>query len=174
MKRVTLTGVESTGKSLLAPVLAAKFGGVVMPEHGRQWAETRGLDFTIDALRSIAAGHIAERSAIEAQQPALIVEDTDIVMTSAWARMLHGARDPVLTAIPATGNLYLLFAADTPWVGDGTRQFGGNERSRFNAIIADEFEQRGIVPVAVTGSWDARYTAAAAAVAALLASSDPS
>ena len=168
MQRVCLTGVESTGKSSLAPLLAARFGGVVVGEYGRQWAETHGLDFTPQALQAIAEGHRSARAAIEATHPALIIEDTDIVMTSAWARMLHGGRDPVLTAIPATADLYLLFARDTPWIDDGTRQFGGRERVRFDAIIRDELAVRGIVPVVVGGDWPSRQAAAERAVAALL------
>jgi nicotinamide riboside kinase len=168
VKRVCLTGVESTGKSSLAPKLAARFGGVVMTEYGRTWAETYGLDFTPDALRAIAQGHLAARAAIEATRPGLIIEDTDIVMTSAWARMLHDARDPVLSAIPASADLYLLFARDTPWIDDGTRQFGGRERVRFDAIIRDELTVRGIVPVLVGGDWAARQAAAERAVEALL------
>lgn len=164
MKRICLTGVESTGKSTLAPLLAAHFSGVVMPEFGRTWAETRGTNFTSEALYAIATGHLAARAFIEAKHPALIIEDTDIVMTSAWARMLHGARDPALTAIPATADLYLLFAADTPWVDDGTRQFGGRERKLFDAIIADELALRGITPVLVAGTWAEREATAIAAI----------
>ncbi len=169
MRRVCLTGVESSGKSTLAAGLALRFGGLVMPEYGREWAERHGLDFTPAALRAIAAGHVAARARIEAGNPALIIEDTDIVMTSAWARMLHGARDPALSAIPATADLYLLFSADTLWVDDGTRQFGGPKRQRFDAIIRDELAQRRIIPLPVAGDWPAREAAAAAAIQGLLA-----
>ena len=167
-RRICLTGVESTGKSTLAPILAARFGGVVMPEYGRRWAEANGVDFTLEALRRVAAGHVAERIEIAAGNPALIVEDTDIVMTSAWARMLHGDRDPVLLSIAADADAYLLFAADTPWIDDGTRQFGGTDRQRFDAIIQAELAARGIVPVPITGDWAMREAAAAAAIAAVL------
>ncbi len=167
MKRICLTGVESTGKSTLAPLLAAHFGGVVLAEFGREWAETRGTNFTHEALYAIAIGHLAARAMIERRRPALIIEDTDIVMTSAWARMLHGTRDPALTAIPATADLYLLFAADTPWVDDGTRQFGGRERKLFDAIISDELALRGIVPVPIAGNWAEREATAIRAIASL-------
>ncbi|KAB7648442.1 AAA family ATPase [Polymorphobacter fuscus] len=169
MKRVCLTGVESTGKSTLAPVLAARFGGVVMPEYGRRWAERNGVDFIPAALHAIAAGHAAARAAIAAGAPDLIIEDTDIVMTSAWARMLYGRRDPVLSAIAATADLYLLFAADTPWIDDGTRQFRGQDRERFAAIIIDELARRQLNPVLISGSWTQREATAIRAVAALLA-----
>ncbi len=168
MIRVCLTGAESTGKTTLAPRLAAAFGGVVVAEYGRTWAETHGATFTRDDLRAIAAGHLAARRAAEAACPSLIVEDTDIVTTAAWAEMLSGAPDPALEAIPATADLYLLFAADTPWIDDGTRRFGGDDhRARFAACLAACFARRGIAPVSVAGDWAERETAATAAIAAL-------
>lgn len=171
MKRVCLTGVESTGKSTLAPQLAAHFGDrcttAVMPETGRAWAETHGLDFSIPALREIAAAHIATRDTIIAAGPDLIIEDTDIVMTSAWAHMLHGARDRLLSAVPASADLYLLFAPDTPWIDDGTRMFGGDKRLRFHALVTLELELRGIRPVLVAGDWQQRLATAVAAIAAI-------
>jgi NadR type nicotinamide-nucleotide adenylyltransferase len=165
MKRVCLTGVESTGKTTLAPRLAERFGGVVMPEYGREWAETRGLDFSSENLRAIAEGHVQRRRRLEARRPRLIVEDTDIIMTSAWAAMLHGARDPVLSAMPADADLYLLFTPDTPWVDDGTRQFVGTDRLRFQTLMEEELAARGITPVIISGSWRARLAGAVAAVA---------
>jgi nicotinamide riboside kinase len=161
--------VESTGKSTLAPRLAARFGGVVMAEYGRSWAETLGTDFTRQALRDIAVGHLEARADLEAKTPNLIIEDTDIIMTSAWSRMLHGKRDPVLSAVPASADLYLLFAPDTPWIDDGTRQFDGAQRTRFHAIIVQEFALRSIAPLPVAGDWAARQDGAEAAIAALLA-----
>ena len=165
MKRVCLTGVESTGKTMLAPRLAERFCGVVMPEYGREWAETRGLDFSIANLRAIAHGHLQRRRRLEAARPRLIVEDTDIIMTSAWAAMLHGVRDPELSAMPADADLYLLFTPDTPWVDDGTRQFVGTDRLRFQALVEEELALRGITAVPISGSWRARLAGAVAAVA---------
>lgn len=179
MKRVCLTGVESTGKSTLAPLLAAHFADrcavALMPELGRSWAELHGTDFSIAALREIAASHIATREGIifahgrvAGIPPDLVIEDTDIVMTSAWAHMLHGARDPLLSSVPATADLYLLFAPDTPWVDDGTRMFGGAKRARFHGIITDELAQRHITPVIISGDWAQRFQAAAGAISVLL------
>ena len=167
-RRVVFTGVECTGKSTLAPALASHFNAVVMPEYGRTWAEANGTDFTIAALREIAAGHLAARAALLAGNPALIIEDTDIVMTAAWAIMLHGQRDPVLSAIPATGDIYLLFRPDTPWIDDGTRIFGGNQRTRFHTVIREELGNRRITPVIIEGRWTARRAAAEKVVSALL------
>lgn len=166
--RICLTGVESTGKSTLAARLAKRFDGVVMPEYGREWAETRGTDFTTVALREIARRHAALRQELEAKGPRLIIEDTDIVTTSAWHRMLWGRRDPVLWDMPATADLYLLFAPDTVWVDDGTRRFGGTDRIRFHDALVYELSMRGISPVIIEGDWRQREADAVAAIAALL------
>lgn len=169
MKRVCLTGAESTGKSTLAPRLAARFGGVVVPEFGRTFAELHGTEFTIEHLREIAAGHIAAREAAERTATPLIVEDTDIVVTAAWAEMLFGAPDPMLEAIPATADLYLLFSPEAPWIDDGTRLFGAPpRRARFHALIAAGLARRGIAAAAVAGDWEQRYAAAEMAVQSLL------
>ena len=168
VKRVCLTGAESTGKSTVAPRLAARFGGTVVREYGRTWAEAHGTEFLAHDLRTIADGQITARLRVETARPRLIVEDTDIVMTSVWSEMLFGKPDPALQAIPATGDLYLYFAADTPWVDDGTRMFDGDDRQRFDALVVAELGRRGIDAVPVGGDWEARYRAAESAVAALL------
>jgi len=156
MLHVCFTGVESTGKSTLARQLGGAMGGVVMPEYGREYAETIGTDFTPDALRRIAMEHDRRRRMLLAAGPALLIEDTDIVTTAAWFRMLHGARDAMLSAIPAVAHIHFLFAPDTQWVADGTRQFVGRQRLRFQQMIEDELAQRGIEPLAISGNWAQR------------------
>lgn len=169
--RVCLCGAESTGKSTLAPRLAAHFGGVVVREYGRTWAEAHGTEFRRQDLRTIADGQIATRLGAEMDAPRLIVEDTDIVMTCAWSVMVFGSADPALAAIPATGDMYLLFTPETAWVDDGTRLFGGASRAQFHATIVAELARRAIVPVVISGDWDARFAAAVAAVGTVLDSS---
>jgi nicotinamide riboside kinase len=83
--------------------------------------------------------------------------------------MLHGRRDPLLSAIKANADIYLLFSPDTPWIDDGTRQFGGAARGKFHRIIADELAMRGIAPVIIAGDWEQRRAAAVGAVTGLLA-----
>lgn len=164
MTHICFTGVESTGKTRLAERLARRLGGVLMPEYGREHAETIGTDFTPDTLRTIAHTHAERRHGLLAAAPRLLIEDTDVVMTAAWFRMLHGHRDPALSAMPAGADLYLLFAPDTPWVADGTRQFVGRDRLAFQAAIEDELAARNIEPVLIMGNWRQREAQATAAI----------
>lgn len=165
--RVCLTGVESTGKSTLADKLAQHFGGVVMPEFGRTHAEMFGTDFTADDMVAIAMGHRAALQAIEAGLPDLIIEDTDIVTTAAWARMLFEKDKKVLGALrkmPATAGLYLFLESDVPFVPDGTRMFDGAARARFQMMLEAEMRDRRLAYVRIGGDFAAREAAAVAAI----------
>jgi len=157
---VCLHGAESTGKSVLARKLSAEHGWPWVPEYGREYAETHGIDFTMDDLLAIAEGqdsamHAAMRAAAAARPPVLLL-DTDPLMTAAWAEMLFGHAPEQLFGY-ATADLYLLFAPDVPWVGDGTRFFGTPaERARF-AALAEEMLVRASVPFErVSGDWAER------------------
>lgn len=161
---VCFAGVESTGKTRLAERLARRLDAVLVPEYGREHAETIGTDFSVEALRSIARIHAERRSRLLATSPRLLIEDTDVVMTAAWFRMLHGHRDGVLSALPASADLYLLFAPDTPWIADGTRQFVGRDRLLFQAAIEDEMAARNIEPVLIMGNWRQREAQVVAAL----------
>ncbi len=169
-RRVCLCGAESTGKSTLAAALAAHFGTIALPEYGRTYCEAFGTELTSADLHRIAAGHVATRDAALRHVNRILIEDTDIVMTCAWAEMLFGAGDPVLQAIPASADAYLLLDTDIPWIDDGTRLFGTPERrARFQALTRAELRRRGIVPILVTGNGAERFATAIAAVESVLA-----
>ncbi|MEO7248519.1 MAG: N-acetylglucosamine-6-phosphate deacetylase, partial [Novosphingobium sp.] len=64
----------------------------------------------------------------------------------------------------------LLFAADVPWIDDGTRFFGkGPLRARF-AALAEQMLHRAAVPfVSISGDWAAREAQARMEIAGLMA-----
>jgi NadR type nicotinamide-nucleotide adenylyltransferase len=169
-RTICLHGPESTGKSTLAPRLAARFGGVVVDEYGRSYAEAEGIDFTMADLVAIAKGHDALTRAALAAGADPVILDTDPLMTAVWADMLFGTRDPWFDAWHGTADLYLLLDIDLPWIADGTRMFGTAEaRRRFFDLSRAELERRGVRWALVGGQGDARFDAA---VAAILASTE--
>lgn len=169
MLRVVLSGVESVGKSTLAAELAARFGGLLVPEFGRTYTERLRRNLTLEDHYAIAEGHEIAADQAAAARPPLLMEDTDIVMTSAWATMLFGERDPILAARPSRGDLHLLLEPDVPFVADPVRMFGEpTARNRFHIIVLDEFRARGLSPVGIRGDWTARTSAAVAAIEARL------
>lgn len=161
---VCFHGAESTGKSVLAQRLSVQHGWPWVPEYGRAYAEAHGTRFTLDDLLAIARGQEAARQAAAAAGPAVLLLDTDPLMTAVWAQMLFERVPGELLAYPKA-DLYLLFAPDTPWVDDGTRLFGSmSERARFAAAADAVLESSGVRWQRVSGDWQAREAQVLAAV----------
>jgi len=165
--RVCFHGAESTGKSTLARQLGAEFGCPVLAEYGREYAELNGPDFAIADLLAIARRQGDLQRDAERARPALLLLDTDPLMTAAWAEMLFGQVPDELLAYPKAEH-YLLFAPDTPWIDDGTRCFGSpRERTRFAAIAEDLLVRTGVAYSTVGGDWHERKRQARCAIEAL-------
>ena len=167
MIRVCFHGAESTGKSVLAGRLAVERGYPLVPEFGREYCETRGTDLTMADLLAIAAGQDAAMRVACADDPSLVLLDTDPLMTAAWAQMLFDDVPAELLAYPKAER-YLLFAPDVPWVADGTRFFGTAEaRARFAALAEDVLDRAGVAFIRIGGDWAERERAVREALAAL-------
>ena len=169
MVRVTLSGVESVGKSTMAEKLARHFGGLLVPEFGRTYTEQLRRNLALEDHYAIAEGHEIAADQAASAKPPVLVEDTDIVMTTAWATMLFGGRDAILSSRTSRADLHLLLMPDVPFVADKVRMFGSNDdRMRFHAIVVEEFAARGLSFLAVQGHWEQRWEMAVAAIDARL------
>ncbi len=166
-RHICLHGAESTGKSILAPRLAARLGGVVVPEYGRLYAEANGTAFEEADLLAIFDGHVAATHAALAQQPEWLISDTDPLMTQAWAVMLLGRRLPAIDAWQDAADFYLVPAMDLPWKEDGTRLFGSEaDRRRFMEVALGELDRRKLAWAWIEGAGDARLENALAVLKA--------
>lgn len=168
MIRVCLHGAESTGKSVLAGKLADRFGCPVVPEYGRTYAETHGVEFTMADLLAIAREQDRLMREAAAEGPALLILDTDPLMTAAWAEMLFDTVPDVLLGYDKAEH-YLLFSPDVAWEADGTRMFGTDaERARFAALAEDMLVRSGVPYRRIGGDWLEREREAVAAIEGLL------
>lgn len=167
-RTICLHGPESTGKTTLAPRLAAHYGGVIVPEFGRVWCEAYGIDLKPSDLLCIAKGHQALTMAAAKRGLPWLFLDTDPLMTAVWSDMLFGTRDPWFAGFNATADLYLLLDIDLPWIDDGTRMFGGEEdRRRFYELSEAELDRRGVRWARIAGETpNARFLEALEAIEA--------
>lgn len=165
VRRVCLFGPESTGKTTLARRLATRFETICVPEYGRTYTETFGVDLGPDDLLKIAQGQLAAIRAASRQANRIQIEDTDPLLTAVWSDMLTGQRAAWFETFDAFADLYLLCDTDAPWVDDGTRYFPEpGDRRRFSALCEAELVSRGVRYVLLRGDWAARAAAAEAAI----------
>lgn len=166
-RTICLHGPESVGKSTIIHQLAEHFGGEALEEYGREYAEARGVDFTMRDLLEIARTHDAGRRMMLSTGADPLILDTDPLMTAVWADMLFGERDPWFDAWTGTADFYLLFDIDLPWIADGTRMFGTADlREKFFTLSKAELDRRGLRWALVSGQGDARLAQAIAAIEA--------
>lgn len=177
--RLTLAGPESVGKTTLGEALARRFDTRLAPEYGRSYDEKqmqsryrRGKGWREQDLIAIAETHAAMRDALTPLAGAVLIEDTDALMTAVWAEYLLGSPSRTVERI-ARENLadhYLLLSPETPWVDDGVRYAGQQEiRDWFFAAAKARLDQWGASYTIIAGAdWDARTAAAIAAAEALM------
>lgn len=172
LKRVTLFGAESTGKTTLAAQLARHFDTIVAPEYGRFHTETFGAGATTaEDMRQIVMGHLAGVAAASLRANRVLIEDTDPVLTAVWSDTLAGSRDHWFDQYRDYPDLYLLCGIDLPWVDDGTRYFSDPEdRQKFHLACERELISRGADFVRIEGSPELRRAKAVEAVEQMLKS----
>jgi NadR type nicotinamide-nucleotide adenylyltransferase len=168
MTRICLHGPESTGKSELAEALSVHFSCEIVPEYGRSYCEVHGTDIDMAALVHI--GQVQDALNWEAAARAkdkTVVFDTDSLVTSVWAEMMFGKRDPWFDTAEPTGEFYLLMDIDLPFIDDGLRVYAeAQERAHFFALSQAVLERRGVRWALISGDGDARLAAALAEIEA--------
>ena len=161
LRRICITGPESTGKTTLALRLAEHLGTEAVPEAARLYAERVGRELTREDVEPIAREHIAlaDDAAMRAHGAGagVLVLDTDLVSTMVYARHYYGFTSPWLEMETRRrlADLYLLCDVDVPWIDDGIRDrpnAGAQLWTDFAAALASLGAR--VAPVA--GDWDER------------------
>lgn len=170
VRTICVAGAESTGKSWLAGRLASHFGTTEVPEYARAYCAQYGNALSMAQLVHIGAEQDrqirARVASAAAQHRALVIADTDALVTGVWARFGLGAADPWFDGDMLRADLYLVTDNDLPWMDDGVRiQADLAERDRFRALLIAEVERRGARWLPVGGTGPARLDAALAAMA---------
>lgn len=169
VRRVSLFGPESTGKSTLAARLARDLGTVHVPEFARAYLESRGGVFTRPELDVLAEGQVALEDALARDAHRVLVCDTDPLLTVVWSEVMHGEASRYVrdTAAARRYDLTLLCEVDLPWVDDIVRYLP-EERAGFFARCEAVLRAAGRRYTIIRGSGEARVQAARAAIAELL------
>ena len=176
--RVVLTGSESTGKSVLAHELAARYRAELTPEYSREYALAQHNVLGPGDVEPIARGqmtleddHIASARKNHA---ALVIQDTDLLSTAVYAAHYYGDCPPwIIDEVRARRpDLYLLLEIDVPWVADGVRD-QEHAREPAQQRFRDAVAASGAPSAVITGDWTSRREQAVAAIDRLLAAREP-
>lgn len=166
IKRVVLTGPESTGKSVLSQQLAQYFQTNFVEEYGRTYVEKHGLDCDMLDLTHIAAGQLMYEDLAARKANRVLFCDTDLIVTQIWSEIFLNHHCPqwiIEVNHQRHYDLFLLMDVDIPWVDDGTREFSAIRQQHFFRI-KEELESRNLPYVVISGNFKERFENAVKAV----------
>ena len=164
MKKVVITGSESTGKTELAAALGAHFSAPVSTEFVREFAARQG-NISFSDHGPIARGQMASEDEAISRATNLVILDTDLVSTVVYCEHYFGRSPEWITeeARKRAGDLYLLLKPDIPWVPDGIRD-RGERREEMHALFGAKLRELGVECVEIGGSRAERLSLAIQAI----------
>lgn len=164
VRRVSIIGPASTGKTTLARTLAERLGTKCVPARAETLRElNRGAGVGPD-WTEIVRGQIASEEALARDADRILICDTDPLVTTVWAEHLLGSCPPELTDLAwRPYALTLLTAPDPPSETDRVPGPPGDSGSFF-ARCERALRAAGRTFVVVSGSLEQRVATALRAV----------
>ena len=118
MKKIVITGPESTGKTTLGKQLSDYFQAPLVKEYAVEYLTKTGGKYSYRDLLKIAKGQIeAENRMIEQTGPNILISDTDLITIKIWSKVKFGkvSRWIMNTIRHRQYDYYLLCYPDIPW-----------------------------------------------------------
>lgn len=166
MKRIVLTGAESTGKSTLAQALSGYYGEPWTVEYVRHYVDQ--LDRALDEsdLEPIAIGQLAQEDCYLDKVKRLILHDTNILSSIIYAnyyfgRSIEWVNDDFLSR---QYDLYLLCLPDIPWVPDAGQRESPQTRAKLHQYFKESLDRLQLPYITLSGSETARFGEAIQAI----------
>lgn len=122
--KVAITGPESTGKSMIAQLLADHYQTVWVPEYAR--IHLLGIDrpYNYGDLLEIAQKQLTSEKVFEPLANKILFSDTELLVAKIWCEDKFGTcHSWILEALEKQHyDLYLLMDIDLPWQYDPLRE----------------------------------------------------
>lgn len=167
MKKIVLTGPESTGKTEMARALAAALGAPWAPEFARYYVGWLGRSYERADLRAIGRGQRAWEDWHAASAGQLLICDTDWTVLQVWEEYRFGPSGEYVWQSgygeARLADLYLLCLPDFPWAPDPLREHP-EEREAILACYERLLERRQAPVLALAGSHAQRFDRAMTAI----------
>jgi len=163
IKRIILTGPESTGKTTLASELSDFYKTIYYPELAREFIENLDRKYQFEDVEEIAKSQISIlRNNDYNSNVKCVFFDTGLIITKVWFQEVFGS-------VPLYVNkaikdikidLHLLCYPDIKWEPDNVRENGGKKRLYLFHKYLDELEQNNLKYFIIKGKKTERFSLA--------------
>jgi NadR type nicotinamide-nucleotide adenylyltransferase len=171
LKKIAITGPESTGKSMIAQQLADHYRTVWVPEFSRVYLLHQEHPYNYNDILEIAKGQLKSEGALAKIARKLYFADTELLVTKIWCDVKFGKchqwiRDHLEKQ---DYDLYLLMDIDLPWEYDQLREDPHQRKLLFD-LYETELKSRNVNYRVVRGIDDERFKNALSFVSEFLKS----
>lgn len=124
IKRIAITGPESTGKSILARQLADHYKTVWVPEFAREYIGNLNRPYFAEDILIIAKEQLQRENLLAQNANKFLFCDTELIVTKIWIEHAFKSCPEwiVENLIKHKYDLYLLTNIDIPWEKDPQRE----------------------------------------------------
>ncbi len=157
LKRIAITGPESTGKTWLAKKLAAHYETNMVEEYARTYFQDKEYKYTVDDLVIIAKAQLKNEESIAFVSTNYLFCDTDFVVMKIWSKVVFNYVPEWIEKQVREHkyDLYLLCYPDIEWKSDSLRNNPHNRQFLFDLYV-NELEQNSLNYKIVKGIGDQR------------------
>lgn len=159
VKRIVVTGPESTGKTNIASFLAEKFNSVWVPEYARYYIENLKAKYDYSDLETIARKQVEDYHHYSKSSDGLVIFDTWLIITKVWFQKVYRRYPGWLQKSIDTLkiDLYLLCAPDLEWKADPVRENSGKSREVLFKAYEQEIVKTRVPYGIISGTGKNRY-----------------
>ena len=157
IKRIAITGPESTGKSVLAEQLALHFKTSWVPEFARNYIAELNRPYHEQDILHIAKTQLKQERIYSKKAGTFLFCDTELLVCKIWSENAFGHCDPWITKHIQKHHydLYLLMDVDLPWQPDPLREHP-NKRDYFFDLYLRELSSRKLPYSIISGIGEKR------------------
>jgi nicotinamide riboside kinase len=160
MKRIAITGPESSGKTTLARSLAAAIGGEFVAEYARFGLKPEE-EVSSSKLIALAQAQLTWLQEAASKGPEVLIADTEFIVYAIWHEEVIGTPMPgwneLFRAFPF--DHFLLCAPDIPWEPDPLR-VNPHDRHRLMKLYESRLKELGCPYTIISGPHPHRLQAA--------------
>lgn len=158
LKRISITGPESTGKTWLAKKLAEHYQTVWVHEYAVDYLTKHGPDYKIDDLIKIAIEQLNIENSLANVASDYLFCDTDFLVMKVWSKDVFKQVPSAIEELFAshTYNLYLLSYPDIEWEAAPFRE-NPDDRLRIFNMYEEELIKNNSTYNVVKGMGEQRF-----------------
>lgn len=157
IKKIAITGPESTGKSTLAKKLAEHYDTLWVPEYARTYIDQLDRPYEQGDLNEITRGQILHEKELVSKAIKYLFCDTEMTVLKIWSEYKYGSVDPFILSEyeKSSYDLYLLLDVDLPWEYDPQRE-NPEQRGFFFNWFEKELKSKNLVYRIISGNTEER------------------